>query len=173
MGGYDGGNTLSSTETWSPGDSSWTTVSPLPRAVSWGEAASLNNMIYLIGEYLKALKLRWRFFISIAGNYDIGEGGLTSDADNVYEWNGDEEEWTVHGTILERRSNVGSFSRPRVLRGLGPLHNIINIWQYLLGNKIFFRKNVKLELEIACQLSNINASLNIIHGVRTMDTFWI
>ena len=45
--------------------------------------------------------------ISIAGNYDIGEGGVTSDADNVYEWNGDEEEWTVHGTILERKSNVG------------------------------------------------------------------
>ena len=32
---------------------------------------------------------------------------MTSDADTVYEWNGDEEEWTVHGTILERRSHVG------------------------------------------------------------------
>ena len=39
-----------------------------------------------------------------AGNYDHG---VSSDADKVYEWNGDEEHWTVHGTILERRSNVG------------------------------------------------------------------
>ena len=39
------------------------------------------------------------------GNYD--DGGLTSDADKVYEWSGDEEEWTVHGTILERKSHVG------------------------------------------------------------------
>ena len=33
--------------------------------------------------------------------------GGNSDADNVYEWNGDEEEWTVHGTILEGRSFTG------------------------------------------------------------------
>ena len=43
-----------------------------------------------------------------AGNYDcVGGCGVTSDADNVYEWNGDEEEWTVHGTIMERRNEVG------------------------------------------------------------------
>ena len=42
-----------------------------------------------------------------AGNYNQNEGKLTSDADKVYEWNGDEEEWTVHGTILERRSLTG------------------------------------------------------------------
>ena len=40
-----------------------------------------------------------------AGNFVDGE--VTSDADKVYEWDGDEEEWTVHGTILERRSHVG------------------------------------------------------------------
>ena len=50
VGGYDGGNALSSTETWSPGDSTWTTVSPLPTAVGWAEAVVLNNHIYLIGE---------------------------------------------------------------------------------------------------------------------------
>ena len=38
---------------------------------------------------------------------NLHRGQVTSDADNVYEWNGDEEEWTVHGTILERRSHVG------------------------------------------------------------------
>ena len=38
------------------------------------------------------------------GNY-VGE--LASDADKVYEWDGDKEEWTVHGTMLERRSFVG------------------------------------------------------------------
>ena len=43
-----------------------------------------------------------------AGNYGgEGEGEVTSDADKVYEWNGDEEEWTDHGTILEKRSHVG------------------------------------------------------------------
>ena len=41
-----------------------------------------------------------------AGNYYKGETP-TSDANNVYEWNGDEEEWTVHGSILERKTNVG------------------------------------------------------------------
>ena len=40
-----------------------------------------------------------------AGNWADGRG--TSDADNVYEWNGDEEEWTVHGTLRERRGNAG------------------------------------------------------------------
>ena len=43
-----------------------------------------------------------------AGNWDCDGGcGVTSDANTVYEWNGDEEEWTVHGTILERRTEVG------------------------------------------------------------------
>ena len=40
-----------------------------------------------------------------AGNY--ADGDVTSDADKVYEWNSDEEEWTVDGTILERRNEVG------------------------------------------------------------------
>ena len=39
-----------------------------------------------------------------AGNHD---GEVAPDADKVYEWNGDEEGWTVHGTILERKSHVG------------------------------------------------------------------
>ena len=41
---------LSSTETWSPGDSSWSTVSPLPRDVAFTQAVNLNNNIYLIGK---------------------------------------------------------------------------------------------------------------------------
>ena len=41
-----------------------------------------------------------------AGNYYKGETP-TSDANNVYEWNGDEEEWTVHGTMMEERNEVG------------------------------------------------------------------
>ena len=49
-GGWKGGYALSSTETWSPGHSSWTTVSPLPRTVAYTEAVVLNNMIYLIGK---------------------------------------------------------------------------------------------------------------------------
>ena len=40
-----------------------------------------------------------------AGNYV--DDGVSSDADKVYEWNGDEEEWTVHGTILEGRKEAG------------------------------------------------------------------
>ena len=40
-----------------------------------------------------------------AGNWDDGE--VSSDADTVYKWSGDAEDWTVHGTILERRSNAG------------------------------------------------------------------
>ena len=50
VGGYGDIGYLSSTETWSPGDSSWTTVTPLPRTVAWGQAVVLNNMIYLIGK---------------------------------------------------------------------------------------------------------------------------
>ena len=44
---------LSSTETWSPGDPSWTTVSlsPLPRTVYGAGSVSLNNRIYLFGDY--------------------------------------------------------------------------------------------------------------------------
>ena len=41
----------------------------------------------------------------LAGNHE--KRNVTSDADKVYEWDGDEEKWTVHGTLLERRSNVG------------------------------------------------------------------
>ena len=44
-------------------------------------------------------------FVFVGGNND--NDGVTSDADNVYEWNGDEEHWTVHGTILERKYHVG------------------------------------------------------------------
>ena len=43
--------------------------------------------------------------LMFAGNKVGSE--VASDADKVYEWNGDEEEWTVHGTILERRNEVG------------------------------------------------------------------
>ena len=37
-------------------------------------------------------------------------GGYTSSSsysDEVYEWDGEEEEWTLHGTILTERTNVG------------------------------------------------------------------
>ena len=47
----------------------------------------------------------------LAGNY-VG-GTVTSDADTVYEWSGDEEKWTVHGTILEKRNEVGVSLIPR------------------------------------------------------------
>lgn len=81
---------LSSTEIWSPGDSSWTTLeySPLHvrRTAFYAGTVSLNNNIYLFGNF---------------------EGGVTSHADTVYEFNGDKEEWTIHGTIHERRSHVG------------------------------------------------------------------
>ena len=46
-----GGNYLSTTETWSPGDSSWTTVSPLPRTVAYAGAVTLDNNIFLFGLY--------------------------------------------------------------------------------------------------------------------------
>ena len=55
VGGYaraSGSEYLSSTETWSPGDSSWTTVSPLPRTVAYTESVSLNNRIYLFGKII-------------------------------------------------------------------------------------------------------------------------
>ena len=52
VGGRYGGY-LSSTETWSPSQSSWTTVSPLPRTFAYGEAVNLHNMIYLIGKSKK------------------------------------------------------------------------------------------------------------------------
>ena len=60
-------------------------------------------MIILISEEIVKQTTMFVF----AGNYNYEEGGVTSDADTVYEWNGDEEHWTVHGTILERRSRVG------------------------------------------------------------------
>ena len=50
VGGHDGENCLSSTETWSPGDSSWTIVSPLPRTAVYAKAVSMNNNIYLFGK---------------------------------------------------------------------------------------------------------------------------
>ena len=107
VGGWGGGY-LSSTETWSPGDSSWTTVSlsPLPRYVYGAGSVSLNNRIYLFGDYFNNGGDCSLLFV-LAGNGNSGVGGPTSDADNVYEWNGDEEHWTVHGTILERKDNVG------------------------------------------------------------------
>ena len=46
-----------------------------------------------------------------AGNYV--DGGVTSDADKVYKWSGDDQVWTVHGTILERRSHAGVSLVPR------------------------------------------------------------
>ena len=49
VGGYHNGY-LSTTETWAIGDLSWTTVSPLPRTVSWTGSVSLNNRIYLFGD---------------------------------------------------------------------------------------------------------------------------
>ena len=45
-----------------------------------------------------------------AGNWD---GGVTSDANKVYKWSGDDEVWTVNGTILEKRSHVGVSLVPR------------------------------------------------------------
>ena len=51
-GGYSYLGTLISTETWSPGDSWWTVVSPLPRAVAYTESVSLNNRIYLFGKII-------------------------------------------------------------------------------------------------------------------------
>ena len=48
-GGFSFG-TLFSTEIWSPGDSSWITVSQLPRTVAYTESVSLNNRIYLFGK---------------------------------------------------------------------------------------------------------------------------
>ena len=57
VGGYDDNNNnyLSSTETWSPGDSSWTSVSKLPRTVGWAEAVSYGNQIYLIGKLISLI----------------------------------------------------------------------------------------------------------------------
>ena len=46
-------------------------------------------------------------FLMFAGNLDYELRRVTPDADEVFEWNGDKEEWTVHGTILERRGRVG------------------------------------------------------------------
>ena len=106
MGGWGGGHYLSSTERWSPGDSSWTTVSlsPLPRTVYGAGSVSLNNRIYLFGDYSN-IGGDCSVISLFAGNSNAGEP--TSDADSVYEWNGDEEHWTVHGTILERKYGVG------------------------------------------------------------------
>ena len=55
MGGYYFNIEISSTETWSPGDSRWTVVSPLPRTVAWASAVSLNNRIYLFGKSIKII----------------------------------------------------------------------------------------------------------------------
>ena len=105
-----GYNYLSSTETWSPGDSSWTTVSHLPRTVVWPKAVSLSNKIYLIGVYQNNVGDCSAIFVFV-GNY--ADDGATSDANNVYQWSNVTEEWTVHGTILQRRSNVGISLIPR------------------------------------------------------------
>ena len=58
-------------------------------------------------EYTSSVKKYYIYVYIIflfAGNW-VGE--VTTDAKNVYEWNGDDEEWTVHGTVLERKSSVG------------------------------------------------------------------
>ena len=67
------------------------------------EAVSLDNKIYLIGKNIMYVGDCSVIFV-LTGNW---KSGVTSDADNVYEWNGDEESWTEHGTILEKRSDVG------------------------------------------------------------------
>ena len=53
--GYSYLGTLFSSKTWSPGDSSWTTVSPLHRTVGYTESVSLNNRIYLFGKIIKQI----------------------------------------------------------------------------------------------------------------------
>ena len=108
VGGRDGGfKSVPSTEIFTPGtDSGWTTVSlsQLPRTVSSAGSVSLNNRIYLFGDYFTSNLADCSIIFVFAGNWDYG---VSSDADEVYEWNGDEEEWRVHGKILERRGNVG------------------------------------------------------------------
>ena len=102
-----GGSYISSTEIWSPGDSTWTRVSPLPRTVADAGAASLKNRIYLFGIRKSIIiTMNMVLILSFIGNFRYGQQ-VTSDADKVYEWNGDEEKWSVHGTIRERRSHVG------------------------------------------------------------------
>ena len=102
-----GGSYLSSTEIFTPGtDSGWSTVSPLPRTVYTAGSVSLNNRIFLFGDYFSNLRDCSLIFV-FTGNLDcVGGCGVTSDADTVYEWKGDEEEWRVHGTILDRRSHI-------------------------------------------------------------------
>ena len=52
MGGYDGNNFLSSTEQFSPGDSSWRESTPLPQPLKGARAAALDGYVYLTGEII-------------------------------------------------------------------------------------------------------------------------
>ena len=67
------------------------------------QSQSVSTIVFIYLVKISSKLFNRCIFVS-TGNY---EGGVTSDADKVYEWNGDEEKWTVHGTIRERRSHVG------------------------------------------------------------------
>ena len=51
MGGYDG-NSLSSTEQYTTGDTSWTESTALPSGLVGLKATTLNNKIFLTGEMM-------------------------------------------------------------------------------------------------------------------------
>ena len=52
MGGYDGDEILSSTETLQLGDSAWRESRALPRPLFGLRAATLDNIVYITGEMI-------------------------------------------------------------------------------------------------------------------------
>ena len=66
-GGFTGFENTKSTEIFTAGASSWTTVGDLPRARNGLRATNVNNMIYVLGKYhmmgvINSIMLcRWRY----------------------------------------------------------------------------------------------------------------
>ena len=50
-GGFTGFENTKSTEIFTTGDTTWTTVGDLPRARNGLRATNVNNMIYVLGKY--------------------------------------------------------------------------------------------------------------------------
>ena len=68
-GGFTGFENTKSTEIFTAGDTTWTTVGDLPRARNGLRATNVNNMIYVLGKYHNHIKVllnsvmvcRWRY----------------------------------------------------------------------------------------------------------------
>ena len=73
----------------------------------WFSTTIFTSLVKIKTLYVITLKNVHNYYLLFAGNHVNQKVSSDVDNANVYDWNGDEEEWTVHGTIMQRKSRVG------------------------------------------------------------------